>query len=39
MAWEDCNNYVAKRYIRADASRDIYFDDIKMQMVRNSTRA
>jgi len=24
---------VAKRYIRADASRDIYFDDIKMQMV------
>ena len=33
MNWEDCNNYVAKRYMKPGTTRDIYFDDIKMQMV------
>jgi len=32
MNWAHCNNYVAKRYMQAHDS-DIYFDDIKMQMV------
>ena len=33
MRWEDCNNYVAKRYMKRDTPASIYFDDIKMQMV------
>lgn len=33
MAWEDCNNYVAKRYMKPDTPASVYFDDIKMQMV------
>ncbi len=33
MAWEDCNNYVAKRYMKADTPASVYFDDVKMQMV------
>ena len=32
MNWEDCNNYVAKRYLQ-DVSDDVYWMDIKMQMV------
>lgn len=38
MAWEDCNNYVAKRYMKEEEGGEAnnaqaYFDDIKMQMV------
>ena len=33
MAWQDCNNYVAKRYMDRDTPRQAYFDDVKMQMV------
>eukprot|EP00310_Coccolithus_braarudii_P008883 CAMPEP_0183376724 /NCGR_PEP_ID=MMETSP0164_2-20130417/121108_1 /TAXON_ID=221442 /ORGANISM="Coccolithus pelagicus ssp braarudi, Strain PLY182g" /LENGTH=163 /DNA_ID=CAMNT_0025554083 /DNA_START=1 /DNA_END=489 /DNA_ORIENTATION=- len=33
MNWEHCNNYVAKRYIKAGTAVDIYFADVKMQMV------
>ena len=33
MDWKDCNNYVAKRYITTETSRETYFNDIKMQMV------
>lgn len=30
---QDCNNYVAKRYMKADTLDKVYFNDIKMQMV------
>ena len=33
MNWEDCNNYVAKRYMASDATDAVYFSDCKMQMV------
>ena len=33
MNWEDCNNYVAKRYLAKDVIDDVYWTDIKMQMV------
>lgn len=32
MRWEDCNNYVAKRYLADGVGRERYFDDIKMQV-------
>ena len=33
MDWERCNNYVAKRYIKRETDKEVYFSDIKMQMV------
>jgi elongation factor 2 kinase len=34
MSWESCNNYVAKRYMKeGGVEKDVYYDDIKMQMV------
>jgi len=33
MNWDHCNNYVAKRYLKAETERGSYFADIKMQMV------
>ena len=33
MNWEHCDNYVAKRYMKADTPSSTYFDDVKMQMV------
>ena len=31
--WDQCNNYVAKRYMREAVEAQVYFDDVKMQMV------
>ena len=33
MKWEECNNYVAKRYKDAETPRERYFSDIEMQMI------
>lgn len=31
--WKHSSNYVAKRY-KSEVARDIYFEDVKLQMVR-----
>ena len=31
--WQECNNYVAKRYLVEGTERETYFSDIEMQMV------
>ena len=32
MDWSSCHNYVAKKYIKADTPKEVYFSDIAMQM-------
>jgi len=30
--WRHAQNYIAKRYMAADVSRDVYFEDVRLQM-------
>lgn len=30
--WKHSQNYVAKRYIRDDTAREVYFEDVRLQM-------
>ncbi len=30
--WKHSQNYVAKRYIKDDTAREVYFEDVRLQM-------